>query len=220
MIGLETQNGKIMNRTFWIGIFALVAFLIVGIGVQYETLETVVNGKWQRGFASFVMLSGRFSFAMFAVALFQQKKWVSGSFGIVASLVIAGMEWKLIGIHTESLEYLVFARGFVLVSMLIEIMLSIYISSLEVEKEVETSKAEPETKVESLVETKVETVKQKVETPTRKPVETSKALAEKIQAAALQMELATGKVNKSQLARELGTSLPTVRKYLSYEISR
>jgi hypothetical protein len=198
-----------MNWISKLGVAALVLFLLVGIGVQFQTLTEVITGNWQRGFTSFAMLAGRFAFAMFAVDLFRRKKWFAGSLGIVASLVIAWMEWRLIGLHTTSLEYLVFARGFVAVSMLIEVMLSLYISGLEVEPEAETVKVLPETKPETLPE-KVVTATVKSYRKSGK-VDPAKAVTE----AAEELEKETGKVVIAQVAKRAGVSRPTARKYLN-----
>jgi hypothetical protein len=202
-----------MNNTTWFGIAALILFLLVGIGVQYQTLSEVITGDWYRGFTAFVMLLGRFAFAMFAIDLFRRQRYFAGALGVIASLVIAWMEWRLIGLHQPEAEYLVFARGFVAVSMLIEIMLSLYISGLEVEKEAE--------KVPEKVEAKLEKLPEKVATPKRKQgvkiaPGNRKADPEKaVKEAAEKMESETGKVVIAEVARLAGVSRPTARKYLN-----
>lgn len=191
-----------MNSTTILGIAALILFLFVGIGVQYETLSEVIPGNTARGFTSFVMLFGRFAFAMFAVDLFARKKYFAGTLGILASLVIAAMEWQLIGLHMEATEYLVFARGFVLVSMLIEIVLSVYISGLAVEnKAVNEAETLPEKVVKQPVKLRRKSGK----------VDAEKAVNE----VAKQLEKEGGKVVIAEVARLAGVSRPTARKYLN-----
>lgn len=143
-----------MKAIQYTGYTALFFFLIVGVYIQFGTLtEVLKTGAWFTSFVSFVLLFGRGAFALFSIDLFRSKRWFAGVIGVCASLLIAVIEWRLIGNHSEIMPdkeaYLVFAHGFVLVSLLAEIMLSIYVSAPDPE-------VLPETKQEVQAEKKAE----------------------------------------------------------------